>query len=220
MDDLEFGDDDDLGDCDDDLDVGDGMADPEPVDEMAGISDMGEGSGGFAPPKAGRALAACWVTNSYHAAMHMAAGDSTKAMQLLNRQIAVSDFSVVKDTMIRTYIASFMSMPGVPGSSSMSVPLLANDSSGNPGSESSPRTSLKIKKLVTGIHSGHRFFHGGKFNDAKAAFTSVLNDIPLVVTHNRSEANEIKEMLEICREYIIAIHIKGAISGNMSNQAR
>jgi coatomer protein complex subunit alpha (xenin) len=220
MDDLDLGDDD-LGDWDDDLDLGDDMADePEVVvDEMAGVSDMGEGTG-FACPEVGRPAAACWSTNSSHAAVHIAAGGTAKAMQLLNRQIAVSDFDVLKSAMVGAYIGSMMSMPGAPGSCSMTVPLLANDASGHPGSESLPRTSLKMKKLVAGIRTGYRQFQGGKFNDAKATFISVLIDIPLVVTDNRNEANEVKEMLEICREYITSIRIKSAISENISNPAR
>mmetsp|Transcript_5241 Transcript_5241/g.7754 ORF Transcript_5241/g.7754 Transcript_5241/m.7754 type:complete len:1294 (+) Transcript_5241:20-3901(+) len=218
MDDLDL--DDDMGDWGDDLDLGDDMAEPEAVvDEMADLSDMGAGAG-FSLPDGGRPPAACWSTNSSHAAVHIAAGGTAKAMQLLNRQIAVSDFDVLKNAMIGSYIGSFTSMPGVPGSGSMSVPLLANDSNGHPGSESLPRTSLKMKKLVTGIRQGYRFFQGGKFNDAKNAFIKVLIDIPLVVTDSRSEANEVKEMLEICREYIIAIRLKGAISENASNPAR
>jgi len=113
-----------------------------------------------------------------------------------------------------------VSVPGVPGSGSMSVPLLSNDVSGHPGDNSLPRTSLKMKNLVNGIRSGYRFFQGGKFNDSKDAFASVLLDIPLVVTDNKNEATEVKEMLEICREYITAIRIKGAIAENSGNPAR
>ena len=219
FDDLDLGDDD-LGDWDDDLDLGDDMAEEtKEVDEMAEMSNMGTDSG-FASPEAGRAPAACWSDNSSHAAVHIAAGGTAKAMQLLNRQIAVSDFDVLKNAMIGSYLGSMMSMPGVPGSSSLTVPLLANDAAGHPGSESLPRTSLKMKNLVNGIRTGYRFFQGGKFNDAKSAFTAVLIDIPLVVTDNRSEATEVKEMLEICREYITAIRIKGVISENASNPAR
>lgn len=218
LDDLDLGDDD-LGDWDDDLDLGDDMADEPEVDEMAGLSNM-ETDYGFSLPEAGRSPAACWSNNSSHAAVHIAAGGTAKAMQLLNRQIAVSDFDVLKNAMIGSYLGSMMSMPGVPGSPSVTVPLLSNDSVGHPGSESLPRTSLKMKNLVTGIRAGYRFFQGGKFNDSKAAFTSVLVDIPLVMTDNRGEANEVKEMLEICREYITAIRIKGVISENISNPAR
>mmetsp|Transcript_13228 Transcript_13228/g.16098 ORF Transcript_13228/g.16098 Transcript_13228/m.16098 type:complete len:1300 (-) Transcript_13228:148-4047(-) len=221
MDDLDL-DDDDMGDWGDDLDLGDDMADEkeEVVDEMNGLTDMGDDSGGFAMPEAGRPPAACWATNSSHAAVHIAAGNASSAMQLLNRQISVSDFTKIKDAMIGNYLGSFTSMPGIPGSGSMSIALMANDASNHPGNQTLPRTSLKMKKLVSGIRSGYRFFQGGKFNDAKDAFTSVLTDIPLVVTDSRNEANEVKEMLEICREYITAIRIKGAISENAGNAVR
>lgn len=220
MDDLDL-EDDDLGDWGDDLDLGDDMAEPkQEVDEMNGLTNMGDDSGAFNLPEAGRPPASCWSTNSSHAAVHCAAGGISSAMQLLNRQIAVSDFSKLKDGMIGSYLGSFVSVPGIPGTGSMSVALLSNDTSGHPGDQSLPRTPLKMKNLVDGIRSGYRYFQGGKFNDAKDAFTAVLMDIPLVVTENRNEANEVREMLEICREYITAIRIKGAIAENANNPAR
>ncbi len=220
MDGLDL-DDDELGDWGDDLDLGDDMAEPQQeVDEMNGLSNMGDDSGAFNLPEAGRPPAACWTTNSSHAAVHCAAGGMSSAMQLLNRQIAVSDFSKLKEGMIGSYLGSFVSVPGVPGTGSMSIALLSNDISGHPGAESLPRTTVTMKNLVNGIRSGYRFFQGGKFNDAKDAFTEVLIDIPLVATESKSEAHEVKEMLEICREYITAIRIKGAIAENASNPAR
>jgi coatomer protein complex subunit alpha (xenin) len=191
----------------------------KPRDEMEDLTNMGE-SQGFTMPASGRPAAACWSMNSSHAAVHMAGGGVTKAMQLLNRQIAMSDFSKVKTPMLGTYVGSFVSMPGIPGSGSMRIPLMKNDAEGHPGDESLPRTSLKLKTLINGVKSGYRSFQGGKFNDAKAGFSTVLTTIPLVVTENAGEANEIKEMVEICREYILAIRIKGAMAENTANPAR
>ena len=71
-----------------------------------------------------------------------------------------------------------------------------------------------------GIRNGYRFFQGGKFNDSKGAFADVLTKIPLVVTGNRQEQNEIKEMLSICREYITAIRIKGAMGEAAADPVR
>jgi coatomer protein complex subunit alpha (xenin) len=220
-DDLDFGDDD-LGDWGDDLDgLGDlGESDRvAPVDEMAEVSEVGKG-GDFVMPTAGRPPAACWVASSSHAADHLAAGAASSALQLLNRQIAASEFSVLKESMISCYLGSIMSVPGVPGSSSLSFPLLRNDGGGHPGGESLPRTPNNLKDLVGGIRNGYRFFQGGKFNDAKAAFVDVLTKIPLVVTGNRAEANEMKEILVICREYITAIRIKGTMAEAASDPVR
>ena len=220
-DDFDFGDDEDLGDWGDDLDLGDdGDAAEEPVDEMAGLQSVGDDVGDFTMPNAGRPPAACWATNSSHAADHLAAGAASSALQLLNRQIAASDFSVLKDNMINCYLGATMSVPGVPGSPSLSIPLLRNDANGHPGNESLPRAPLTMRDLVGTLRNGYRFFQGGKFNDSKASFIKVLTEIPLVVTSNRAEANEIKEMLTICREYVTAIRIKGAMAEVASDPVR
>lgn len=89
---------------------------------------------------------------------------------------------------------------------------MRNDASGHPGKDSLPRTSSSLRTLVAGVRQGYRFFQTGKFNDAKNSFTQVLSQIPVTVTDSSSESNEMKEMLEICREYITAIRIKGAMA--------
>ena len=141
-------------------------------------------------------------------------------MQLLNRQIAASDFMVLKNSMLGSYLGATVSLPGLPGSGSMAVPLMRNDGSGHPGSDSLPRTSLKMKHLVTGLRMGYKYFQGGKFNDAKTSFEKVLADIPMVVADSKAEANEIKEMVEICREYITAIRIKAGMAAVAADPVR
>ena len=92
------------------------------------------------------------------------------------------------------------------------MPLMRNDASGHPGKESLPRVSATMRGLLGGIRQGYKLFQTGKFNDAKNSFSAVLHTIPLTVTDNRNDANEMKEMVEICREYITAIRIKGAMA--------
>jgi len=208
-DDLDFGDDDwgeddGLGDLGDD-DLGETAVEDDGLDVVADDS-------GFQMPPSGRPPAACWVANSSHSADHVAAGAMPSALQLLNRQIAASNFSVLQPGMMGCYAGSMMSVPSIGGSGSIPMPLLRNDASGNPGRESLPRIYLTPKDLVDGIRGGYKFFQGGKFNDSKASFITVLTNIPLVVSTSPAEQNEIKEMVSICREYITAIRIKGAMA--------
>ena len=208
-DDLDFGADDwddELGDLGDDLDLGGPAVVSQ--DEMDIIAD----DSGFQMPPSGRPPAACWVANSSHASDHVAAGGMSSALQLLNRQIAASDFNVLKESMMGCYLGAMMSVPGVPGSGSMSIPLLRNDGAGHPGPESLPRTYLYTRDLVNGVRNGYRHFQGGKFTESQASFADVLLKIPLVVTESRQEENEMKEMMTICREYITAIRIKSAMN--------
>ena len=242
-DDMGMGDDDDMGWGDDLDDLGDDFGVESPtkaahVDEMAALNEISDDAG-FQMPPAGRPPAGCWAANSSHAADHMAAGGASSAMQLLHRQIAASDFSALKSSMLGCYLGSTVSLPGktswqmtesvlftiiinlfalialhsgIPGSGSMIMPLMRNDTAGHPGNDSLPRTSSTMKTLVAGVRNGYRFFQGGKFNDAMNSFILVLSQIPITITENRNEANEMKEMLEICREYITAIRIKGAMA--------
>lgn len=113
-DDLDFGDDDGMG-WGDELDELGDFGEPEhakeQVDEMAGFQEMSDDAA-FQMPTAGRPAAGCWVANSSLAADHMAAGGAASAMQLLNRQIAASEFAVLKDSMIGCYLGSMLSVPG------------------------------------------------------------------------------------------------------------
>ena len=67
-----------------------------------------------------------------------------------------------------------------------------------------------MKHLVTEIRNGCRFFHAGKFNDAKNAFGDILTKIPLIITDSKGEAKEMKEVLQICWEYIMGIQLRAA----------
>ncbi|KAL7567981.1 hypothetical protein ACA910_004568 [Epithemia clementina (nom. ined.)] len=224
--DFDFDDNDDLGDWGDDADdLGDLVGDDAPtekvpVDEMAVMQNMGDDIGDFTMPVAGRPPAACWAANSSHSADHLAAGLASSALQLLHRQIAASDFSILKPNMLNCYLACTTSMPGLPGSPSLSIPLQRNDAAGPPGNESLPRPPLQLSHLVTTLRNGYRFFQGGKFNDSKASFLQVLLDVPLVVCANRAEANEVKEMVAISREYITAIRIKASMAEAANDPVR
>jgi coatomer protein complex subunit alpha (xenin) len=176
-------------------------------------------SGGFQMPPSGRPAAACWATNSSHAADHLAAGSASSAMALLNRQIAASNFEVLKRNMTGYYLGSTGSMPGIPGSTSMALPFVRNDAAGPPGNESLPRVFIKTSDLNQAVRMGYRYFQTGKFNDARACFLSILHKIPLCVVNNRAEANEVKEMLDVSREYVTALRIKAALS-EVSGPAR
>lgn len=144
----------------------------------------------------------------------------SNAMQLLNRQIAASEFSVLQQNMMGCYIGSMMSVPGIAGSGTIALPLMRNDAGGHPGNTSLPRTYIAAKNLIDGVKSGYRFFQGGKFNDSKASFLSVLTQIPLVVTDNPKEQAQIKQMVTVCREYVTAIRIKGAMAEAGGNPVR
>ena len=108
-DDLDFGDDE----WDDDLgDLGDDLGDTSEQAQDDGLGDLGDDTG-FQMPASGRPPAGCWAANSSHASDHVAAGGMASALQLLNRQIAASDFTVLQGSMMGCYLGAMMSVPGM-----------------------------------------------------------------------------------------------------------
>eukprot|EP00587_Corethron_hystrix_P000871 CAMPEP_0113310126 /NCGR_PEP_ID=MMETSP0010_2-20120614/7895_1 /TAXON_ID=216773 ORGANISM="Corethron hystrix, Strain 308" /NCGR_SAMPLE_ID=MMETSP0010_2 /ASSEMBLY_ACC=CAM_ASM_000155 /LENGTH=1128 /DNA_ID=CAMNT_0000165517 /DNA_START=777 /DNA_END=4163 /DNA_ORIENTATION=+ /assembly_acc=CAM_ASM_000155 len=207
---------------DDDLDLSDVDAwdedDLEFGDEVPddyGIKNFNDGAmpdidnSGCAMPKAGQTASAVWVSNSSHAADHAAAGSMETAMQLLHRQVAIAHYVPLKSYMVGAFLGAQVSIPFTGGS--CSLPLFRNDASGFPGKESLPLKGLKMRLLELSLKESFRAFQGGKFTDAMNGFMEIIQKIPLTVTDGRNEGMEVKEMLEICREYITALRIKIAI---------
>lgn len=214
--DLDDGD----GGWDDDLDLG-GFEDesPKAKKKTADLSEFHDQED-FSLPPAGKSALECWVSNSSHAADHASAGSISSACQLLHRQIAASNFEALKPSILGSYYAAMSYSPGLPGFGNLPIPLMRNDGTGHPGAKSLPLANCTIKLLKERVRTGHKAFQGGKFGDSKSAFENVLLLIPFCVTSNRSEASEVKELVEVAREYITAIRIKNAMAESVGNPAR
>jgi len=198
---------------DDDLDLGDddggGATSPTKKDEDVATMDAG---GFFSAPKAGTPATSKWVSNSSHAADHSAAGSVETAMQLLNRQIAATNFDCIKDKFLMSYVGACVSIPGLPGTPSMRI---------NP--ERAPGLPVQVYTLQSALNSlkqAYAYFRGGKFADAAGTFKDILLVVPMIVVDSRAEASQVKELLETSREYITAIRIKGAMGESAADPAR
>ena len=182
-----FGDDDDAfgGDLDDE-DNGDATVDA---------------NGMYVAPNLGKKISNSWVDSSNLAGDHVAAGSFTTAMKLLNRQIGVVNFKPLKDSFSAVFQGNSSVMPmsiGAPGASNHFL------RSGDAGSKSLPRVAIRLENLTRDVKQGYKAFVGGKFSEARAIFLSVLHKAPLVVVNSRSEEKDVRELIAICREYILA----------------
>ena len=193
-------DDDDLfGDDDDDAFGSD-------IDDGDGGNDDGmDANGIYVAPNPGKKASVSWVDNSSLAGDHAAAGSFTTAMKLLNRQIGIVNFKPLRNAFLSVYQGNSASMPMSIGGPPPSNFFLR---SGDTGSNNSlPRVAIRLENLTRDIKSGYKAFVAGKFSDAKNIFLSVLHKAPLVVVSSRAEEREVKELLAICREYILATTI-------------
>ena len=227
-DDLDLGDDDaaaaggdDLGGGDggwgdDDLDLGDDMdtaAGVSPAKHMQNGGEEQHSANGdfFSLPRGGASPPAFWVSNSSCAADHFAAGSIETAMQLLNRQIAATNFECLKTQAMASYLGAIVTLPGLPLSPSLRIHSQRNDAAGNPGAKSLPTAAFTLSGGQAMLKEAYKHFQNGKFGDSEASFLQILHTIPVIVCESKVQANEVKELLEIAREYITAIRVKTAI---------
>jgi len=149
-----------------------------------------------------------WCRASSHAAHHAAAGSLVSSMNLLNRQIAATNFAPLKSKMLQTFHGVHTVLPG----HAFSVPMTIHLSSQvheNPSTKI-PASTFLLSDTVDNLKIGYRHFQKGNFSQAKESFISILLSIPLIVVDTRSAVNEVKELVEISREYITAIRLKNA----------
>ena len=74
-----------------------------------------------------------------------------------------------------------------------------------------PALALKVAPLLETLKQAYRSFTGGQFGECKTALSQIIASIPLVAAASRSEANDLKELLDVAREYMTAVRIKGAL---------
>jgi len=195
---------------DDDLDLSD---DEAPV-SSAPSPGKGRSSGdAYVAPQAGVAATAGWCSDSAHAADHLAAGSVDSALQLLNRQIAAVQFQPIKSLAIATFTGASAYLPGLPLAPSNRSYLYRDGGKPSGGSSKPmPAMCLKVSPLLELLKQGYRSFTAGQFEECKESLDRILHSIPMVVTSSRSDSNDLKELLDVCREYLTALRVKTAMA--------
>ena len=155
----------------------------------------------YVAPNPGKKISNNWVDSSNLAGDHVAAGSFTTAMKLLNRQIGVVNFKPLKESFNSVFQGNSCAMPMSIGAPSASNHFLRT---GDSGSKSLPRVAIRLENLTREVKLGYKAFVAGKFSEARVIFLSVLHKAPLVVVNSRAEEKDVRELIAICREYILA----------------
>ena len=194
------------GGWEDDLDLSD--------DEAAAVPQGGEKgarpSDSFVAPVGGISPTVTWCAESTHAADHMCAGSAETALQLLNRQIAAVDVKDVRANALSLFLGASCYLPGIPLAPANRSFLVREGVKSSPG-KAMPALSLKVGPLLDLLKQVYRSFTGGQFGECKVALGQIMAAIPLVAAPSRSETNDLKELLDVTREYITAVRVKAAI---------
>eukprot|EP01114_Cavostelium_apophysatum_P006979 TRINITY_DN1860_c0_g1_i1.p1 TRINITY_DN1860_c0_g1~~TRINITY_DN1860_c0_g1_i1.p1 ORF type:complete len:1253 (-),score=421.85 TRINITY_DN1860_c0_g1_i1:62-3820(-) len=158
-------------------------------------------------PQPGPNFTQIWCNNSNLAADHAAGGSFESAMKLLNMQAGIVNFAPLKPYFVSLYNASHVSLPGLASVPALVQPLIRNV--GENPKNGLPANPFSLQAIAENkLKAAYRFFTAGKFSDSLTAFLAIVQSIPLIVVDSKKEANEVKELLTICREYITGLRLE------------
>jgi coatomer protein complex subunit alpha (xenin) len=193
----------------DDEEEGWEMEDLELPAELA-VADVGPtGSTYFAVPPPGIPTSQIWVQTSSLAGEHAAAGAFDTAMRLLNRQLGIKNFEPLKSVFLELHLASHTSLPTM-----VSLPVLPLalergwSENASPNTQGLPALIYKLSSLEETLKVAYKTTTEGKFTEALRLFINILHTIPVVVVDSRREVDEVKELLGIAKDYVLALRIE------------
>lgn len=182
-------------------------------DELEGLDKIDTGPSKhtdsfWTPPLPGPNFKQAWCNNSTLAADHVAAGSFESAMQLLSQQVGAVNFAPLKPYFMQLLIGSRASLPCTP-----SVPSLVEGLQRTGGVVKGRNTGLPVlftglPVLVERLKIGYRATTEGKFSEALNHFLFIIHNLLLIVVDSKSESNEAKELLGLCREYVTGIRLE------------
>eukprot|EP01105_Mastigella_eilhardi_P021820 TRINITY_DN5311_c0_g1_i1.p1 TRINITY_DN5311_c0_g1~~TRINITY_DN5311_c0_g1_i1.p1 ORF type:complete len:1263 (-),score=380.06 TRINITY_DN5311_c0_g1_i1:95-3883(-) len=186
----------------------------EPV-AAANSGARGKGEKGFyVPPTPGVPTGEIWCRNSQLAADHAAAGSFLTAMRLLNKQVGVVNFAPLRPLFLQLYMGSQVSLPcvsalaGLPSALQRNAQELASTPTGRMAGLPALCVAPGVAPLAERLKAAYNCFTKGAFADALLQFQTILVSVLLASANSRAEADELKELVVICREYSTGIQLE------------
>ncbi|KAK6200461.1 coatomer WD associated region-domain-containing protein [Scheffersomyces amazonensis] len=194
---VEFDDEDLLEDVDggawdlDELDIGD---DEIPVEENLPVVSAAEGEIGF------------WLKNAKTAAGFIAAGSFEQGATLLNKQLGINEFEPLRKRFQEVYLASKLYLPGFDDLPPMRDYIRSDNDEDHPN---------RFKPLIPGfeglegeLQKGFKHFKENNLVQAIEVFRNIIYTIAVITVDNEEEETKCKEILTLCREYILGLSIE------------
>ncbi|KAF9467884.1 coatomer subunit alpha-2 [Collybia nuda] len=148
-----------------------------------------------------------WVRNSPLAADHVAAGSFETATQLLNRQLGIVNFALLKPLFLSVYRSSHTYLSPVASLPPLHLHIRRNPTESSP-SRVLPVAARSLQSVRVELAEGYRFVSGNKLTEAQGTFRSVLMALLLVVLSSDEEAKQWRETVTAAREYLLGVSIE------------
>lgn len=147
-----------------------------------------------------------WVSNSQLPIDHVLAGSFITAFKLLHDQLGVTNFAHYKQIFLTSYMQSRTMYSPLPLTPPLFVYPLRNvqDSS----KTSYPCVVFKLPTLIENLQACYQLTTVGKFSEAVDKFRSLLLTVPLLVVDSKQDFLEAQQLLNICKEYVLALQME------------
>ncbi|CDK25116.1 unnamed protein product [Kuraishia capsulata CBS 1993] len=185
-------DDDEGWDLDEDVDVG------SEVEEATELDDD--------TPAIGAGELGIWVRNSKCAAGYVAAGSFDAAARMLNKQLGIVDFEPLRKRFMEVYAASKIFVPGASGLEAIKGYIRSDPDEEVPG---------KVAPYIPGfdtleatLHEAFKQFRANKLEESIETFRYLVYTIVVLTVNTKDDEDKCKEILDVCREYILGLSIE------------
>lgn len=163
-------------------------------------------AGFYAPPTKGTSLRQSWSQKSNAIADQVAAGSFEVAKNLLASQLGIVELAPLKEVFLSISLGAFSAVP----MGSTLPPRMQGITRNTEGREAAglPAVCVTAESLSKEMRVGYELITGGKFSGAKQAFLKVLHKVPFVVCATKPQLNDLRKLLAICKEYVLAMCIE------------
>ncbi|KAJ0025402.1 hypothetical protein Pint_09052 [Pistacia integerrima] len=161
----------------------------------------------FIAPAPGMPVTQIWTQKTSIAAEHAAAGNFDVAMRLLSRQLGMKNFAPLRPLFLevnmgsQSYLHAFSSAPVMSVAVSRGWNELAR-------ARGPPALVFKFSQLAEKLKAGYKAFNMKKLPEALQLFLSILHIIPLIVVDSRREVDEVKDLINKAKIYVLGLKME------------
>jgi len=161
--------------------------------------------GFYAPPTHGQSMKQVWSNKSNCIVDQVAAGAFDVAANMLKSDLGITNLVPLKDVFMAISLGAFSAVPvGAPVQPIMQG-INRTEQEGSRGAAGMPAVCITLESLGKEMQAGYDLFTKGKFGETKEAFLKVLYKIPFVVCASKPKLNELRKLLAVCKEYVLAM---------------
>jgi coatomer protein complex subunit alpha (xenin) len=149
-----------------------------------------------------------WSQKSNAIADQVAAGSFDVASNMLKAELGITNLAPLKDVFLAINLGAFSAVSvGAPVQPIMQG-ICRTVQEGNREASGMPAVCVTIESLGKEVQAGYELFTKGKFAETQTAFLNVLFKIPFVVCSSKPKLNELRKLLHVCKEYVLAMCVE------------